>query len=49
MSSKQFLAVGDYLINPELLAYAVLEPDPRSPVSAWAFPHAWPTRKANWS
>jgi hypothetical protein len=23
--SKQFLAVGDYLINPELLTYAVLE------------------------
>jgi hypothetical protein len=23
--SKQFLAIGDYLINPELLAYAILE------------------------
>jgi hypothetical protein len=23
--SKQFLAVGDYLINPELLTYAILE------------------------
>jgi hypothetical protein len=29
--SKQFLAVGDYLINPELLAYAVLEPGSTEP------------------
>jgi hypothetical protein len=29
--SKQFLAVGDYLINPELLAYAVLEPGAAEP------------------
>jgi hypothetical protein len=29
--SKQFLAVGDYLINPELLAYAVLEPGSAEP------------------
>jgi hypothetical protein len=29
--SKQFLAVGDYLINPELLAYAVLEPSSAEP------------------
>jgi hypothetical protein len=28
---KQFLAVGDYLINPELLAYAVLEPGTAEP------------------
>jgi hypothetical protein len=25
--SKQFLAVGDYVINPELLAYAILDGD----------------------
>jgi hypothetical protein len=29
--SKQFLAVGDYLINPELLAYAVLAPGSAEP------------------
>jgi hypothetical protein len=27
MMSKRFLAVGDYLINPDLLTYAVLERD----------------------
>jgi hypothetical protein len=29
--SKQFLAVGDYLLNPELLAYAVLTPGSAEP------------------
>src|SRR5271165_459849 len=29
--SKSFLAVGDHLINPELLAYAVLENDKPEP------------------
>jgi hypothetical protein len=29
--SKQFLAVGDYLINPDLLAYVVLEPGSAEP------------------
>jgi hypothetical protein len=29
--SKQFLAVGDYLINPELLTYAVHEPTAAEP------------------
>jgi hypothetical protein len=28
---KQFLAVGDYLINPELLTFAVLEQGPAQP------------------
>jgi hypothetical protein len=29
--SKHFLAVGDYLINPELLTFAVLERGPAEP------------------
>jgi hypothetical protein len=29
--SKQFLAVGDYLINPQLLTFAILERDSAGP------------------
>jgi hypothetical protein len=31
LMSKSFLAVGDYLINPDLLAYAILENDGAEP------------------
>ena len=29
--SKSFIAVGDYLINPQLLAYAFVDPDNPEP------------------
>ncbi len=35
--SKQFLAVGDYLINPELLAFAVVDRDSAEPALRLGF------------